>query len=442
MKNGQRKYNFSSLIITLICLYLFGVLLFTKDTSWPNLQILGKNPQQNYKPLDILEPIIINNIIDSNPETQTQTQTEKKEEEKEEEGYQISSTDGCDFSKGKWVYDNVTMPLYKEEECVFLTAQVTCVRNGRNDTLYQNWRWQPSDCSLPKFDARVLLEKVRGKRVMFVGDSVNRNQWESMLCLLNSVIPPGRATWTMGAPLSVFYIQDYNATFEFYWSPFLVESNSDDSRNHSISQRIIMPKSISKHGNNWKSADFLVFNTYIWWMNSHSIKVLRESSKQGLSEYNDVERSLAYERVLTTWATWLKHNVDHNRTSSFFISMSPVHQQSSNWNNPAEVACALETMPILNTSMAIEMGTDRRLLEVTKKVINDTEIPVTLIDITALSEYRKDAHTSVYTINKGKLLTPEQKADPAKYADCLHWCLPGVPDTWNELLYAHIISKS
>ncbi|GFP92761.1 protein eskimo 1 [Phtheirospermum japonicum] len=240
-----------------------------------------------------------------------------------------------------------------------------------------------------RFEARVLLEKVRGKRVMFVGDSVNRNQWESMVCLLHSVIPPGRATWKMGAPLSVFYIQDYNATFEFYWSPFLVESNSDDSRNHSIAQRIIMPESISKHGNNWKSADFLVFNTYIWWMNSRSIKVL-----------------------------------------------------SSNWNNPNEAACALETTPISNASMALEMGTDRRLLEVAKKVINDTEIPVTLIDITALSEYRKDAHTSVYTIRQGKLLTPEQKADPATFADCLHWCLPGVPDTWNELLYAHIISNS
>lgn len=25
--------------------------------------------------------------------------------------------------------------------------------------------------------------------------------------------------------------------------------------------------------------------------------------------------------------------------------------------------------------------------------------------------------------------------------DCSHWCLPGVPDTWNELLYAHLLSK-
>ena len=68
-------------------------------------------------------------------------------------------------------------------------------------------------------------------------------------------------------------------------------------------------------------------------------------------------------------------------------------------------------------------------------------VPVDFIDITTLSEYRKDAHTSVYTIRQGKPLTEEQKADPKAFADCIHWCLPGLPDTWNELLFARIVSK-
>ncbi|CAD6269592.1 unnamed protein product [Miscanthus lutarioriparius] len=68
------------------------------------------------------------------------------------------------------------------------------------------------------------------------------------------------------------------------------------------------------------------------------------------------------------------------------------------------------------------------------------KVPVTVINITKMSNYRKDAHTSLYSIRQGKLLTPKQKADP-EFADCIHWCLPGVPDVWNQILYTRILSK-
>lgn len=37
-----------------------------------------------------------------------------------------------------------------------------------------------------RFDGTKLLEKIRGKRLVFVGDSLGRNQWASMLCLIES----------------------------------------------------------------------------------------------------------------------------------------------------------------------------------------------------------------------------------------------------------------
>lgn len=116
--------------------------------------------------------------------------------------------------------------------------------------------------------------------------------------------------------------------------------------------------------------------------------------------------------------------------------------RSLDWNNPDGIKCAKESTPILNMSMPLAVGTDRRLFVVAANLTQSMKVPVHFVNITTLSEYRKDAHTSIYTVRQGKILTAEQRADPAKFADCIHWCLPGLPDTWNELLYSHIISQS
>lgn len=68
--------------------------------------------------------------------------------------------------------------------------------------------------------------------------------------------------------------KEYNATIEFYWAPFLLESNSDNAVVHRISDRIVRKGSINKHGRNWKGVDILVFNTYLWWMTGLKMKIL------------------------------------------------------------------------------------------------------------------------------------------------------------------------
>lgn len=54
------------------------------------------------------------------------------------------------------------------------------------------------------WNATEMWENLRGKRLMFVGDSLNRGQWISMLCLLQSVIPADKRSITPNAELTIF----------------------------------------------------------------------------------------------------------------------------------------------------------------------------------------------------------------------------------------------
>ena len=103
------------------------------------------------------------------------------------------------------------------------------------------------------------------------------------------------------------------------------------------------------------------------------------------------------------------------------------------WNSGG--ACDRETEPIKNetylTSYPPKMG-------VLETVLKEMKTPVTYLNITRMTDYRKDAHPSIY---RKQNLTDEERRAPERYQDCSHWCLPGVPDTWNELLYAQLLIK-
>ncbi|XP_055830996.1 protein trichome birefringence-like 36 [Solanum dulcamara] len=326
---------------------------------------------------------------------------------------QHSAMRKCDFTSGKWVFDQ-SYPLY-DSSCPYLSTAVTCTKNGRPDSDYEKWKWKPHGCEIPRFNALEFLGRMRKKRIMLVGDSIMRNQWESLVCLVQSVIPMARKTVTYVGPTMAFHAMDFETTIEFCWAPFLVEMKKGPEN-----KRILHLDMIEENAKYWRGADVLVFDSAHWW--THSDKYSSwDLIMEGNSFYRNMNPMIAYEKGLMTWAKWVDLNLDPRKSRVFFRSMSPRHNRENGWK-------------CFNQREPLEFSSHSHVPEpllVLKEVLRRMSFPVSFQDITTMTALRRDGHPSVYS----KFVSQTGKQHLGDYkSDCSHWCLPGVPDTWNEML--------
>ncbi|KAG9158639.1 hypothetical protein Leryth_021988 [Lithospermum erythrorhizon] len=228
------------------------------------------------------------------------------------------SSSSCSLFIGSWVHDD-NYPLYQPLSCPVIEPQFNCQGFGRPDTDYLKYRWQPANCQLPRFDGLKFLEKMRGKSVMFVGDSLGRNQWESLLCLILSGAPQSVQTqMNRGEPLSTFKFLDYGLMVSYYKAPYLVDIDAVQGK------RVLKLDDIRGNANAWRDVDVLSFNTGHWWIHKGDAQGW-DYIETGGTMYQDMDRLVALEVALRTWARWVDTNIDSSKTSVFFQSLSPTH---------------------------------------------------------------------------------------------------------------------
>lgn len=323
-----------------------------------------------------------------------------------------ANASGCDYFQGMWVYDE-SFPLYNTSTCPFIEREFDCQRNGRPDQMYPKYRWQPAGCALHRFDGVEFLERMRGKRIMFVGDSLSRNQWQSLTCMLYSSLPSAKYTLIRQDDVSTFTFTDYGVEVMLDRNVYLVDVVKETRG------RVLKLDKI-EGGKLWKGIDTLIFNTWHWW-NRRGPSQRWDYIQVGTQIYKDMDRMVAFERALVTWAGWVDANVDPIKTNLFFQGISPSHYNGTLWSEPRAKGCAAETQPVSGSTYP---GGLPPAVTVVKRVLSKMRTPVELLDITTLSLLRKDGHPSKYGLGGQQM-----------GMDCSHWCLAGVPDTWNQILY-------
>ncbi|XP_020259113.1 protein trichome birefringence-like 26 [Asparagus officinalis] len=179
-----------------------------------------------------------------------------------------------------------------------------------------------------------------------VGDSLGRNQMESVMCLLAKV---EELKWYRDATFhtTAWYFSSYNFTVAFIWSPFLVQPETPTVDTHSV-------RPIRLH---------LDIPDNVWVNRYHEFDYVLIGDGAGLISLQYYWRT-ALSLVVTS--RWLE-----------LIYMNPIHLE--------------------------------------------------MLDVYHLSLPRPDGHPDKYRGVEGTA------------HDCLHWCLPGPVDAWNDLMMAMIL---
>ncbi|KAJ0435416.1 putative PC-Esterase [Helianthus annuus] len=160
---------------------------------------------------------------------------------------------------------------------------------------------------------------MRGKKIMYIGDSISLNQWQSMVCLLHAALPPHSVVTTENVnSTTTVTFKDFGVSVSIFLSNYLVDIVKEKFG------RVLKLDSIT-NGDVWKQNNVLIFNTWLWWY--------RRGKKQPWDYIQigrrkitkDMDRMVAFRAALKTWANWVNKNVNTKRTKVFFQGVSPFH---------------------------------------------------------------------------------------------------------------------
>ncbi|KAK7258533.1 hypothetical protein RIF29_24113 [Crotalaria pallida] len=346
----------------------------------------------------------------------------------------------CDLFAGEWVPDQ-SGPEYTNESCHVIEDHQNCMRNGRPDSGYLYWRWNPRGCNLPKFNAKRFLELMKNKSWGFIGDSISRNHVQSLLCILSQVEPAVEVYHDEEYRSKIWKFPSHNFTLSVIWTPFLIKADIFEDMNGVSSSEIqlYLDTLDDKWTNKYENFDYVVIAGGKWFLKT---AIYHENSTVTGCHYcpgknlTELGFDHAYRKALQQVFKFVTSS--NNKAMVFFRTTTPDHFENGEWFSggycnrtvPFKEEDQVDMRDIDSIMRDIEVGEFEKA--------HDGAANLKLLDTTYLSLLRPDGHPGPY-----RQFHPFAKERNVKVQnDCLHWCLPGPIDSWNDIVMEMLINDA
>ncbi|KAK7389839.1 hypothetical protein VNO78_25134 [Psophocarpus tetragonolobus] len=352
---------------------------------------------------------------------------------------QISKNEKCDLFVGDWVPD-VSGPEYTNESCRVIEPHQNCMKNGRPDSGYLYWRWSPQDCELPRFNPHKFLKLMRNKSMSFIGDSISRNQVQSLLCILSKVEPAVEIYHDKEYRSKIWKFRSHNFTLSVIWTPFLVKAAIFEDMNGVTSSEIqLYLDTLDKWTSQYKNFDYVVIGGGKWFLKT---AIYHENSTVTGCHYcpgknlTELGFDYAYRKVLQQVFNFFTNS--NHKATVLFRTTTPDHFENGEWFSGGYCN---RTVPFKEGQIhMIDVDSIMRGIELEEfekaTSLGSQRVNLKLLDTTLLSLLRPDGHPGPY-----RKFQPFAEDKNAKVQnDCLHWCLPGPIDSWNDIIMQMILT--